>query len=232
MGRLKALLYWCICLAICVVINSLNSIVSVVASSNLHNSAKDESLTNHALFNPLVSARFITSHSLSSIFNLIDTNDDVDEDTNDDDLEEFLHLFTQCRLWEKTHPDALKHPDVIDVSGTEYSLIQWCFDFEVFRTSVSQVDEHTNDNPKGALEEFLPLFTQCRLWEKTHPDALQHPDAIDVSGTEYSLIQWCFDFEVFRTSVSQVDEDTNDDDTYPDDDDDKPKGALEEFLHL
>merc|ERR1711860_401033 len=185
MGRLKALLYWCICLAICVVINSLNSIVSVVASSNLHNSAKDESLTNHALFNPLVSARSITSHSLSSIFNLIDTNDDVDEDTKDDDLEEFLHLFTQCRLWEKTHPDALKHPDAIDVSGTEYSLIQWCFDFEVFRTSVSQVDEDTNDddtypdddddNPKGALEEFLHLFTQCRLWEKKTPGCVTTP---------------------------------------------------------
>merc|ERR1711860_17728 len=131
----------------------------------------------------------------------------VDEHTNDNPkgaLEEFLHLFTQCRLWEKTHPDALQHPDAIDVSGTEYSLIQWCFDFEVFRTSVSQVDDDTNpddddDKPKGALEEFLRLFTQCRLWEKKHPDALQHPDAIDVSGTEYSLIQWCFDNEVFRT---------------------------------
>merc|ERR1712226_341125 len=122
--------YWCICLAICVVINSVNS--------------KDTS------FNPLVSARSITSHSLSSIFNLIDTNDDVDEDTNDDD----------------TYPDD------------------------------------DDDKPKGALEEFLHLFTQCRLWEKKHPDALQHPDAIDVSGTEYSLIQWCFDNEVFRTSVS------------------------------
>merc|ERR1712087_401156 len=92
--RLRVLLYWCVCLAICVEINSLNSkdtslnpIVPIVASSNLHNPAKDESLTNHALFNPSVSvsSQFNALNSASNdILNLIDYDDD-DDDTNDDD---------------------------------------------------------------------------------------------------------------------------------------------------
>merc|ERR1712087_639653 len=92
--RLRVLLYWCVCLAICVEINSLNSkdtslnpIVPIVASSNLHNPAKDESLTNHALFNPSVSvsSQFNALNSASNdILNLIDHGDD-DDDTNDDD---------------------------------------------------------------------------------------------------------------------------------------------------
>merc|ERR1712087_731791 len=93
--RLRVLLYWCVCLAICVEINSLNSkdtslnpIVPIVASSNLHNPAKDESLTNHALFNPLVSvsSQFNALNSASNdILNLIDYDDDDDDDTDDDD---------------------------------------------------------------------------------------------------------------------------------------------------
>merc|ERR1712087_610007 len=92
--RLRVLLYWCVCLAICVEINSLNSkdtslnpIVPIVASSNLHNPAKDESLTNHALFNPSVSvsSQFNALNSASNdILNLIDYDDD-DDDTDDDD---------------------------------------------------------------------------------------------------------------------------------------------------
>merc|ERR1712087_643069 len=92
--RLRVLLYWCVCLAICLEINSLNSkdtslnpVVSIVASSNLHNPAKDESLTNHALFNPLVSvsSQFSALNSASNdILNLI-VYDDDDDDTNDDD---------------------------------------------------------------------------------------------------------------------------------------------------
>merc|ERR1712087_512946 len=91
------LLYWCISMGICIEINSLNSkdtslnpIVSVVASSNLHNPAKDQSLTNHALFNPLVSVSSISSHfnalnsATNDILNLIDYDDD-DDDINDDD---------------------------------------------------------------------------------------------------------------------------------------------------